>query len=56
MKKIYVNPQTTVTRIELQRMIAASPTGGTVYGTNAESGATGFSRGNSGTWDDEDEY
>ena len=54
MKKIYVNPQTTVTRIELQHMIAASPTGGAVYGTNAESGATGFSRGNNDFWDDDE--
>ena len=54
MKKIYVNPQITVTKIELQTMIAASPTGSAVYDSNAESGVSGFSREGGSFWDDED--
>jgi len=53
-KKTYISPETQCIKIETANIIAASPTGGNVYDdTQAESGSTGFSRGD-GFWDDED--
>ena len=60
MKKIYQNPETTIINVKLSNMIAASLTGVTESGgtttltdEKAESGAAGWSRGNS-VWDDEE--
>jgi len=55
MKKIYVKPQTEVTKIEMQSMIASSAAGSTVYEIEAESEAIGFSRKGGSLWDDEEE-
>ena len=54
MKKKYMTPAIFVTKIQLQTIIAASPTGGQVYDTNAESEASGFARGHNSLWDDEE--
>ncbi len=48
MKKTYFAPETTVVKVEMQQMIAASVN---MYGGNAEKAA--LSRG--GNWDDEEE-
>ena len=50
-----MTPQTAVTKVELQSMIASSPVGGTVNDKNAGSGASGFSRQSGSVWDDDDE-
>ena len=50
MKKIYIAPETYTTNVNLHQMLAASPTGGQVYGGTAESGASGLVKEN--TWDD----
>ena len=44
-KKTYITPAMQVVKIATANIIAASPAGGQVYGTQAESGSTGFSRG-----------
>lgn len=62
MKKTYINPTTTVVKIALTQMIAASDlsgvteTGGsmTLTESQAESGAPGMSR-NINVWGDDDE-
>ena len=54
-KKIYITPATQVVIIATANIIAASPAGGQVYGTQAESGSAGFSRRGGGFWDDEED-
>lgn len=44
MKKTYQQPVLTVTKLNVVVPLAGSPTGGTVYGTQAASGASGLSR------------
>lgn len=62
MKKTYINPTTTVVKIALTQMIAASDLSGvteaggsmTLTETQAESGVAGMSR-NINVWGDDDE-
>ena len=52
-KKTYISPETTCISISVANMIAASPTGGNVYDTQAAENSAGFSR-DGGFWDDEE--
>ena len=57
MKKTYMNPETTIIKVELQKMIAGSPAGKETstsqgFGGDAGDGVGGDSR-SLGFWDDE---
>lgn len=52
MKKNYINPSTTVFRIETQQMIAESAP----FGEGKKDGGLAASRRHRNVWDDEDEF
>lgn len=61
MKKVYINPETKIVKVELQHMIASSPLDpakgqGQVVEEQVGSGTPGESRGGRGFWDDEEDY
>ena len=61
MKKVYINPETKIVKVELQHMIASSPLDpahgqGQVVEEQVGSGIPGESRGGRGFWDDEEDF
>ena len=52
MKRQYMQPQAKVVKMKMNKMLCGSPTGSSVYGTQAEEGSAGFSR-ESNYWDEE---
>ena len=61
MKKVYINPETKIVKVELQHMIASSPLDpanaqGHVVEDPVDPGTPGESRGGRGFWDDDEDF